>query len=160
MSDFSYGWRAGVHPPAPADRVGLELERIEKKRGAITPEIVVAESMRKRSPLHDYIHGKSDAELAQEARIGRARYVLRGLVIRVEGGDGRELRARVSVIRDDQSEYVSASEAAEDPELRSQVSAGLTRRLTALERDLQSWREFAEAHGHVVSALAALKEAA
>lgn len=50
------------------NQVGRELERLNKKHGDLTADIVIEDAQRKASPFHKALWGKSDEELAARQR--------------------------------------------------------------------------------------------
>jgi len=68
----------------------------EKHGGTITPEIILAEAKRKRSPLHGFFCW-DDTEAAAEYRRIQAQQLIRRIKVTITGGDERHIRVRAFV---------------------------------------------------------------
>lgn len=68
----------------------------EKHGGTITPEIILAEAKRKRSPLHGFFCW-DDTEAAEEYRRIQASQLIRRIKVTITGGDEKHIRVRAFV---------------------------------------------------------------
>lgn len=130
----------GVLNSTQAITVGEELQNIEKKHGAIKPELVVAEAKPKSSPLHEFFTW-DDSEAAIQWRLDQARQVVRSVRIIHDDTPAAEqpmIRAFVSVKAADTDKfdgtgYISTTRAMKIGFYHDQV-------LAAAKNELEQWR--------------------
>lgn len=99
------------------------VARLEKLRvsnhGRLTPEIVVADARKKRSPIHDAFEW-DDTKAAKLYRLERAGYLIRKVVVTIEEAPDQEpVRAFVHIEQGDDRYYTSVQTALSDPKLRA-----------------------------------------
>tara|TARA_R100001460_G_scaffold71330_3_gene112059 strand:+ start:157 stop:666 length:510 start_codon:yes stop_codon:yes gene_type:complete len=148
VSDKQFVWRDGTRYSVDAQAVGEQLEALEYKHGALTPDLVVREARKKTSPLHECFEW-DDTRAAEKYRKYEAR-TLTGAVLVVTQQTAEPVRAFHSVpitfTSDDEQArgYVSLDVAINDPEHRNYL-------LQQAFRDLASWKkkysELKELHG-------------
>ena len=68
----------------------------ERHGGTITPEIILSEAKRKRSPLHGFFCW-DDTEAAREYRRIQAAQLIRRIKVTITGGDEKHIRVRAFV---------------------------------------------------------------
>jgi hypothetical protein len=122
--------------------IAEELGRIRRRRGALTPEIVVDAAKSAKSPLHGFIFdGTTPEEALDRYRLERAVWLLRNIVI-VEGAS-EEIRVRAFVLDRSRHDWVTAQEAVANPELVASVRRELLAKLRSIRRQASAWDEFA-----------------
>lgn len=76
----------------------------EKHKGEITPEIVVQEARKKRSPLHPYFEW-NESEAAEKYRLLQAGYLIRRIKVTYDVSENKTVRVRAYVnVRDTEQE--------------------------------------------------------
>jgi hypothetical protein len=146
----------GIVTKTDAPIVGKELVRIEKKSGAITPQIVVESAQPSQSPMHKYFTW-DDGEAADKCRLDEARQLVRSVVIvRVTKDDsGDSIRAFVSVKSSngekafDGQAYISTVRALRHATYREQVLADALRELNAWKDRYQHLKELSAIVGAI-----------
>jgi hypothetical protein len=81
MEGFNWkmkGLAKGVDPSVAAD----ELQRLQKKHGELTPEVIVKEAFNKRSPLHPIFEWDND-KAAYNYRLQQARVLLNNIEVKI-----------------------------------------------------------------------------
>jgi len=101
MSTVEYSWREGSRVQLDPNVVGQEIDRIYDTYGAITPETLVKEAAKKKSPLHDYFEW-DDSVAAVEWRKQQGRILLGSIQIK-KVGDTTPKVMNVSIKLDDGS---------------------------------------------------------
>lgn len=152
---MKYGWKDCAYLGGNANDVGAELERIQSKRGKLTPQIVVEEAKPKGSPLHRLIYdGTTADEALAKYRLFRAGHILRSIIVVEEGA--KEVivtRGFESVVVDGEREYMPVATAADDPEMREQVRGRYLRMLRTAKDGLRGFDEMADLVASVDTAL-------
>jgi len=135
---MEYKWKSGARAKVKAQVAGEELERIRIRDGEeLSPEAVVTEARKKKSPLHDEFEW-DDTVAAHEFRLEQARCMIRSVLVTREGG--KEIRAFLNVRVEAADEdapakvYTSIERAMSDPVFRAQV-------LAKARKELQEWRK-------------------
>ena len=152
-----YQWKAAAHVRGgvKAQAAGTHMEKLRKKKGALTAEIIVEDARSERSPLHPAFEW-DDSVAAHEFRLDQARYVLRSVVTVDESQpEGKPMRAFVVVNELGEDAYQPLYVVMADATLRQQV-------LSRAKRELQQWEERyrdLEELADVLAAAAALREA-
>lgn len=109
-----------------------ELNRIEKRDGALHPESVVDEARPESSPLHGFFTWNNN-EAAELYRRWEARKLIQSVRIIYEGKkDGTVVRAYVSLIVNDERGYYGMARVLSSSDLRAQLLE------TAL-KEAESW---------------------
>ena len=131
-----YEWKSGARGVSSinAQVIGQQLEHIRKKNGGfMTPQMVVDDARKSRSPLHNAFEW-DDAQAASQYRIEQAGYIIRHLSVTVVVGAKETVtRAFVSIKQDDGACYTSIVRAMGDAELRAQV-------LQQAWAELEAWK--------------------
>ncbi len=116
-------------------RQEAELERIQKKHGAIDEKIVVRESRAKRSPLHSLFFWDDDKRAAAIGRHEIARMIL--VSVRVKESEAEELRCTVGIRKYHGGlggGYFTISNIMQDPSLQMALLAQALADLDALQK--------------------------
>ena len=121
MNQKDYSWGKGFegHVPLGADEVGREFERLESSGRTLDEHLVLEEASDSTSILHDCFEW-NDAKAGHAHRLGQARYMIRGLCVKVEEApDAPPIRAYVSVRTPQQRDrdYVAVDAVMSDEEL-------------------------------------------
>lgn len=143
---MNHVWRDGYHHPKDleAATVAKALENVRKRRGAITPEVVVEAARRSTSPLHRVFEW-DDSVAAHEYRLAQARNLIAAVYVRDEGPEGpREVRAYAVVSMGGARRYEDMETVLSSDELRLQVLARAFRELEQWERRYRDLTELAE----------------
>lgn len=142
-----YEWKAGARVSLDADETGEELERIRKDRGGtITPEAILKEAKKKRSPLHDHFEW-DDTRAAVKYRDVQARYLIRSLVVVFETDDDEEekvIRPYISIESSEEHEFHNVFVAMDDEELREKILVRAKDELDAWVRRYEQYEELAK----------------
>lgn len=130
-----YQWRPEARVKIDAQAAGEELERIRVcGNGRLVAAQVVDASRPDDAPLHDHFEW-DDQQAAEQFRIDQARYLIRSITVSVETPEQvSQVRAFVSVIRDEDRSYTSIAHALSDEDLRTQV-------LQKAWAELEAWRK-------------------
>lgn len=144
-----YRWKDGSHVKLDAERVALELNAIADDPGSLTQEAVVEVASNPLSSLHDHFEW-DDRVAAQGYRLEQARYLLRSLVVVVDGGPA--VRAFLSVVVEEGSRQTF------EPLQRVMTSVELRRQvLMAAARELEAFRKKYEEYEELASVFAAIE---
>ncbi|MCP4709867.1 MAG: hypothetical protein GY869_14690 [Planctomycetes bacterium] len=132
---MKYEWKRGVAGGLSAETVGKYIDKLDEKHGGVTPELLLNESRKKKSPLRDCFEW-NDTTAAEKYRLHQARHILRAIVVTSENDENAtvKVRAFVPVVEDDNHHYTTINRAMSDKELRKQV-------LTQAVKDLSSWQQ-------------------
>ena len=129
---------------APAAAVAnAYLKKIRKKRGGLSPQIIVIESQGKRSPLHNCFEW-DDTKAAKRYRINQAGYILRMLVIEFEPYESVEpitVRALISpkeLEKSSNTSYVPINEVLADVDLSDAYDRQLLKRLISIKQIIKN----------------------
>ena len=135
------------------------IENIKKKRGGITPQLLIIESKKKKSLLHNCFEW-NDSKAAEEYRIVQAREILRCIIIEIEPDEDyeeiRTIRALIapsSIEKENNTSYVTVEEVCNDEELQAAYMRQLKRDLDAIKNKIKGFKQFSE----VVKAINAVK---
>jgi len=129
---------------------GRCLEKIEKKKGGITPQDVLEEGESARSPLHSYFEW--DNKIAGEKyRLSQASHLLRSIEIEIKISDkNRRTRAylnvKISCPDTDRMEgvYVNLKKALTEPEYRKQVLQNAVKEIDLWKQKYSVYNELSE----------------
>jgi len=136
-----FEWKQNSRVKLPAKVVGKELERLEKKYGKLTKEIVVKEAKQKTNPLHNEFEW-DDKKAAYEHRLSQARYIIRSLTVTIiEAEDQEPVRAFVSIVPEGEKkpQYASTINVMSQEEYIKQV----------LDRAKQELKDWADRYKHL-----------
>lgn len=145
-----YFFRPGSHlPKERAQATGEELERLRKKHGQISAEIVEREARPPTSPLH-YGLTWDDAAAAHKCRLDEARDLINSTcVVVMVGGKEHRSPAFISITLDTntgtrEKKYVEITEAMIDPASREALLAQAKRELESFRRKYQMLQELSD----------------
>ncbi len=150
-----YRWKRQVAAGLDAQAVGDHLEQIRHKRkGILTPQAVVKDAKRKRSPLHSCFEW-DDTDAAVKYREDQARYLLRNVVVVFDGGTENQKTARafVTIVTDDTLHYTSLVYAMSQEELRQQI-------VQRAWKELGEWRERYDEYDELAAVFTAMDKKA
>lgn len=143
-----YSWKRKPKGAPEAEVASDCLMAIKKKRGGITPQLLVIEASEKTSPLHDCFEW-NNKKAAGEFREIQARYILRVLVVaEVDDDENVEefVRAYVaaSEITDDEDSnaYLTIEEIRSDEDLDRQYKERLLNELREVKQRIKAYKEF------------------
>jgi len=154
-----FQFRPGCHISGDAQVVGSHLEAIRAKCSVLTPDAVLNDARKEKSPLHQFFEW-DDSKAAEQYRLRQAGHLIRSISVTFEDmapeperrvtlasaseptTPVRAVRAFLSVQSDDGATgYVGTKEAMGDPEMRRQVLARAHNELAAVS---QKWRDVSE----------------
>ena len=128
-----------------ANIAGKELERIQKKNGCLTPDIIVQEASKKKSPIHSFFEW-DDTKAAAQYRLTQARYLLRTIEVvytESEGSDPVRIRAFHSIINtEDEKEYVTLKQAMDNEDYVQQLKDQATKEIKAWKEKYKAIKDF------------------
>lgn len=134
-----YQWRYSMK--VPAQKAGQEIERIEKKYGAATPENVLEESRKENSVLHPLFEW-DDEKAAEKYRLHQASVIICNLRVTEEGKkEAPAVRAFVNVSEEKKGSFMSVMKALEMKQTREVV---LRRALMELREFEQKYKDLQE----------------
>ena len=139
-----YKWKRAPVRGVKADVVGKEIERLENEYDGVTPEVLVDEARKKRSPLHACFEW-DDRKAAGKYRLDQARYILREIEVVIEREDAEPLviRAFHHVETVEQGKYyTTVSKAYENELLWQQVKAQAISEIKSWQKKYQTITEF------------------
>lgn len=139
-----YEWKRSL--PIKAQQAGERLETLERRHGMITPKLVVDDARPEKSLLHP-IFEWNDAEAAERYREHQAGQMLRNLVaVKVipTQEEQSEVRAFVSITKDDSPGYVSVTTAMSDNNMRQQLLETALSELQAIKKKYSQLEELAQ----------------
>lgn len=147
---MQYKWKRTPKGKVDAQVAGEHIEEIKEKRGGITPQLLVIEAKKKRSPLHNCFEW-DDSAAAEQYRIVQAREILRYLVvvIELETENEEEIYVRGFVApldtdEDSQTSYLTISEVMADEDLDRAYKQQILRELKAIKHKSKSYDEFSK----------------
>lgn len=119
-----YQWKRNM--PVSAQATGEHFEKLEKKHGEITPEIILDDARKKSSVLHDCFEW-DDGRAAEKYRLSQARFIICNLVVSVESKENEQKKARAFVnvsaqtMKGNKGSFVSIGNAISNEEMRQNV---------------------------------------
>jgi hypothetical protein len=148
-SPICYGYK-GVPLRKPARQVALELNRISKKYGKITRQIVVDESRKKESILHSLFEW-NDGKAAEKYRLQQAGVIINKVTVKIVGKNKTEVQAFTpvpivikSVKASERKQYLPTTETLSRPDLITQRVNYITNKLLNLRKEYSSLKKFAK----------------
>lgn len=139
-----YQFKDGARLSGDAQTIGEHIETLRmKKGGMLTPEDIVSDAKRARSPLHSAFEW-DDSTAAQQYRLVQAREVLRAIVVVHETMESSPVRAFVRVDTDEGTRFTSIQHAMSEDDLREQVLQRALRELTDWRQRYDHLKEFAK----------------
>lgn len=137
-----YQWRFAMG--VPAQTAGNEFERIERKHGHITPEIVLDESRAEDSALHSCFEW-NDEVAAEKYRIQQATHLIVNLTVFSEHTEQKApVRAFVNVSTERKGSFISVSSAMQATKTREVVLKNALRELESFKAKYKNLVEFSE----------------
>ena len=132
---MKYVWKQQTVTNMPAQIVGMELMRIEKKyKGVLLPSTIVEEAKPKRAVLHDCFEW-DDRKAAGKFRENQARELLRKItIVYTDKGKEEKIRCFVRIQNETQSFYTATARIIEDEELQENVLEQILQDLMAIKK--------------------------
>ena len=123
-----------------------ELDKLYKKYGKLTPDMVVKEAKKKSSPLHQYFEW-NDTEAALQWRKQQARVMIHHIkVIREE----RRTHVREYIRVPEERCYKKTADVIEDPDDFEFVVHSLAGKIAGMQRELDDLKEMVKGRGSAV----------
>ena len=155
MARVEYARGQGFRLTGKAQVLGQEIERLRRRRGHLTAQLVVDAASDPASRLHGEFEW-DDTAAATAYRLEQAGYLIRAIVIvrEPQNGDPRIVRAFV-YLQDDEAGpiYTSISVAMGDPAMREQV-------LRRAWQELEGWRRRYSEYDELAKVFSAIDEVA
>jgi hypothetical protein len=132
--------------PIKAQQAGEHLERLERQHGMVTPRLIVDDARPQQSLLHKCFEW-NDAEAAEKYRETQAGYLLRNLIaVKVTSmqQEQSDVRAFVSVVKNDNNCFVSVATAMSNEDMRQQILENALSELQAIKKKYTQLEELAE----------------
>lgn len=155
----NYMWSRKPKNAPDANTASKVFKSIKKKRGGITPQLLVIESKKKDAPFHNCFEW-DDSKGAEKYRIVQACEILRCIKLEIEPDEeheeSRTVRALIapsSIEREDSTSYATIEEVRNDEELNAAYMRQLKRELDAVKNKIKSYKIFSA----VVEAIEAIK---
>lgn len=145
---MQYKWKRNPKGKVDAQVAGEYIEEIKEKRGGITPQLLVEEAKKKRSPIHNCFEW-DNSMAAEQFRIVQAREILRFLVVVIESEteNDEEIYVRGFIAplekeEDSQTSYLTISEVMADEDLDKAYKQQILGELKAIKHKSKSYDEF------------------
>lgn len=140
MSHTKHSVRPGFRIKGDAEEIAGHLTKLWSDNGEqLTPEIVLEDAQRSRSPFHREFEW-SDKKAAREFRLVQARYLIRSVQVTfVEQRPSTPVRAFALIVEQDENVFAPMSHILTDPQLRKQ----------AVDRALRELEQFMQKHQHL-----------
>jgi len=140
-----YQWRFNMG--VPAEKAGKELEKIERKHGSVTPQLVLEASRSEKATLHKCFEW-DDTKAAEKYRLSQAGMIIQNLLVIVEESPSREpVRAFVNTVTKapaQKGSFVHVTSALQDEELKRSVLANALAELKEFQKKYQDLTELAD----------------
>lgn len=137
-----YEWKYRMK--VPAQKAGQEIERIEKKYGAVTPETVLEESRKESAVLHPLFEW-DDEKAAEKYRLHQAGVIICNLRVATEGKEeAPAVRAFVNVSEEKKGTFMSVMKALEMKQTREVVLRRALMELREFEQKYKDLQELAD----------------
>lgn len=132
---MKYVWKRQQEFKIPAQVVGEEIERLEKKNeGILLPSAIVRAAKPVKSKLHECFEW-NNRKAADKYRENQARELLRKIVIVYESkGKEEQIRAFVRIQNEDESHYCCTARIIDDEELQENVLEQILAELVAIKK--------------------------
>lgn len=144
-----YKWGEGVRLSLDAQVVGDHLERIRQRHeDELTPELVVKDARREKSPLHSVFEWDDDAA-AHQYRLEQARTLLRKIVFVPDELPDSEPQRYYVHLDNGRPYYTSIIAAMSDEEKRQRVLKTALKELESWERRYRAYEELADVFASV-----------
>lgn len=142
-------WKRKPKNAPSADIAHAVIEEIRHRRGAVTPQLLVIDAKKKKSPLHGCFEW-DDSKAAEQHRVTQARNILSYICVEVEQDEPDEKPQQVrafiapsSVGKDSKTSYVPVDEVRNDAEMQSAYLHQLQNELNSIKNKIKSFKEFA-----------------
>lgn len=140
-----YNWKRNM--PVKAQKVGEHFEQLENQFGKVTPKIVLESARKEDSLLHPCFEWNNEVA-AEKYRESQAGFMIRNLVVQVEGMNISEdktcVRAFVNIQTETSSEFLSVRKVLADDELRVQMLARAKKELQFFKDKYSTLEELSE----------------
>ena len=138
-----YSWKDQFSYKIPAEVVGKEFEKLERKNGGVTRENVLDSARSSNSPLHELFEW-NDTVAAEQYRLQQATTLICALHIEVDSQDDepQKLRAYVNVGDERSGRFINIDTAFQNNETRDIVLERALRELKAFEKKYRALSEF------------------
>ncbi|MCP4537806.1 MAG: hypothetical protein GY832_11740 [Chloroflexi bacterium] len=141
---MKYEWKRKPSGAPKAGVAGKYLHNLAKKRGGVTPDVLVEESTDRSAPLHECFEW-SNIKAAHEYRKSQAGDILRSITVVVdEPGDSEPVTVNAFVHLEDGGGYVPIQSVVADPDSDKRYLEILEADLFQLQAKLWHYQEFAE----------------
>jgi len=140
-------WRR-IPKNAPDANVAYDIiGQIKKEKGIITPELLVIEAEKRKSPLHNCFEW-DDTKAAKKYRIVQAREILTLIVVEIEPDEDenpRTVRAFIApggIEKNVDSSYVTIGQIADDKDMETAYLRQLKRELDSVKNRIKGYKIF------------------
>lgn len=157
MKKINCKWRRTPKNAPKANLAHQTLEAIKKKRGGLTPQLLIIESKKRSAPFHRCFEW-NDSKAAAEYRIVQAREILRFLTVEIEAEEEAVYHVRAFVAPSDlgkksNTSYVAISDVRKSKRQTQIYVQTLMDELKIVRNKIKSFKIFAG----VVDAINAIK---
>lgn len=149
-----YQWKYNM--PIKAQIVGEHFEQLEKKKGCITPKIVLESARSETSVIHECFEWNDDVA-AEKYRESQASSLIRNLTVKMVDTDDKPtepVRAYVNIKQTDTSSFISMYKVLENDNLTNLMLEQAKQELAAFAKKYSTLQELSG----VFSAIAKLDE--
>jgi hypothetical protein len=143
-----YRWKSWGNSKVKAEIVGQVIEKLHDKHQGVTPELLVREARKARSPIHNLFEW-DDTAAAKAYRVHQARLVLNHIEVVIERSEDAPLvvRAFHNVITpDEQRIYTTIASARNNEELWTQIKQEALRQIKNWQETYRDITEFEAIH--------------
>lgn len=141
---MEYKFKIGARVPRKLDAndTANELERIRNKYGLLQPELVVAESRKENSILHNAFEW-DNTKAAEQYRVSQARYLIR-VVVKVEDNNTEHKQYYSIKTEDNTSQFLPASLVVQEISLYESAKNHLKQKVKGLMKSISELDRLAE----------------
>lgn len=151
---FNYEWKRNM--AIPAQKVGEQIERLEKRHGEVTARVLLDDARNEKSCLHRLFEW-DDAKAAENYRLRQATFIIQNLTVKVQDSETpKNIRAYVNIkstmTNSNSGVFVNVLTAMNNEEMRRSVLLNAMRELLTYRKkysDLVELQEVFEAIGNV-----------
>lgn len=139
-----YQWKYSAFP-LDADVVGKHIEKLEKKNGAVTAQMLLESARSEKSEVHDLFEW-DDTVAAEKYRLQQAGAVIRCLAMvedQIDENQNRPIRAFVNVGKRGDGRYINTTLAMSQEETRQIVLQHALEELSAFQTKYKGLTELA-----------------
>jgi hypothetical protein len=142
-----YRWKSWGNSKVKAEIVGKVIEKLHDKHQGVTPELLVEEAKKKRSPVHNLFEW-DDTAAAEAYRVHQARLVLNHIEVVIERGEEVPLviRAFHSVEYEEGRCYTTIKAARANEDLWEQIKDEALRQIKNWQETYRHIQEFEAIH--------------